>query len=65
VETIGGTLRGAKPQDLEALLNEAALGGWEPTIAMPQGANSNRYLVILRREAKERPRDRSWSWPQG
>ena len=65
VETIGGSLRGAKPQDLEALLNEAALGDWEPTIAMPQGSNSNKYLVILRREVSERSRDRSRSWPQG
>lgn len=64
VETIGGALRGAKPQELEALLNEAALEGWEPAIAMSQGANNNRYLVILRREAQDRPRDRSWSWPQ-
>ncbi len=63
VETLGGGLRGARPEDLEALLNEAAEEGWEFVNALQRVASGSQLLIILRRKVEDRPRDRSRTWP--
>jgi hypothetical protein len=62
VDEMGGVLRGARPEELEAYLNEAAADGWEPHLVESQSSN-NRLLVILRRPRGVRTRDRSHTWP--
>jgi hypothetical protein len=59
---LGSAWQVARLGDLETLLNEAAEEGWEPTIVTTRG-NLNRLLVILRRRAERRSRDRSKTWP--
>ena len=63
VEELGGALRGAKADDLEAMLNELASEGWEPVTVTARGSSSNQLLVVLRRRAGRRTRDRSSTWP--
>ena len=46
VEVIGGGLRGVKPEQLEALLNELADEGWRLHSFSLQ-PNSNRLWVVL------------------
>jgi hypothetical protein len=46
VEVIGGGLRGANPEQLEALLNELAGEGWQLHSFSLQ-PNSNRLWVVL------------------
>lgn len=63
VEVIGGAMMSAKPEDLEALLNEAAEDGWVFWAIAPQN-NTARLWVILRRNIRE-SRDetrRSGNW---
>jgi hypothetical protein len=62
VEHVGGALRGVRTEEIEALLNEAALEGWEPILTETQ-SNSNRMWIILRRPRDTRSRDRSHTWP--
>jgi hypothetical protein len=62
VETLGGILRGPRPQEFEILLNQAAEEGWELVILSPQ-TNTNRMWVVLRRPASTRPRRRAQDWP--
>jgi len=54
---------GAKPEDLEAMLNKAAEDGWEFLATAPQ-KNSARIWVILHRELRESGKGsrRSESW---
>ena len=63
VEALGGALRGVRPQEIEALLNEAANDGWEPVNVFQRGASSNQILIVLRRKVTGRTRDRSGTWP--
>ncbi len=63
VETLGGSLRGTRPEELELLLNEAAAEGWEMMDAFCPSSNSNRLFVVLRRELGIRKRKRSRGWP--
>jgi hypothetical protein len=62
VETLGGVMRGPKPEDLESLLNQASEKGWVLS-KMGYKPNSSQLLVVLQRESPEgtrrRPR-RSW-----
>ena len=62
VEQFGSAFKPAKPAEVELLLNEAALEGWElsHTVSMSSG---NKLLVILRRPISERERKRSPGWP--
>jgi hypothetical protein len=62
VITLGGTLRATKPEELEALLNQAAQEGWtlRETSYKP---NTNQLWVILQRDGEGEsmpPRRRSW-----
>jgi len=63
VEVLGGSVVSAKPEELEAMLNEAAEEGWEFMSTAPQN-NSARLWVILHRalqgSRKEKPRRGSW-----
>jgi hypothetical protein len=63
VEEIGGALRGAKADDLEAMLNELTMEGWEPVTVTARGSSSNQLLVVLRRQVGRGSRDRSSTWP--
>ncbi len=46
VEVIGGGLRGANPDQLEALLNELGEEGWQ-LHSLAHQPNSNRLWVVL------------------
>ena len=62
VEILGGALRGAKPEELEALLNEVAEDNWLLS-RLSYKPNTNQMWVILQREGEGqslRPRRRSW-----
>jgi hypothetical protein len=63
VEMLGGSVISAKPEDLEAMLNEAAEDGWAYLATAPQ-YNSARIWVILHRELggtrSETRRRRRW-----
>lgn len=63
VEVLGGVLRGARPEDLEALLNEAAQEGWEPVSILRRSSNSSQLLIVLRRQVRGRSQERSRTWP--
>ena len=58
VETLGGAMRGPKPEDLEGLLNQASEEGWVLS-EMGYKPNSNQLWVVLQRESPEGPRRRS------
>ena len=63
VQVIGGSMVGAKPEELEVILNEAAEDDWEFLAASPQN-NSARLWVILHRDLRESRKEkrRSESW---
>jgi hypothetical protein len=62
VEILGGAMRGAKPKDLEALLNQVAEDDWA-LCRLSFKPNSNQLWVILQRElAAERSQTRRKSW---
>ncbi|MCK5053133.1 MAG: hypothetical protein KAR65_02575 [Anaerolineales bacterium] len=52
VEVLGGSMISAKPEDLEAMLNEAAEEGWMFLATAPQN-NSARLWIILQRTLRE------------
>lgn len=62
VEILGGSLRAAKPQELEDLLNEAAADRWS-LCELSYKPNTSQLWVVLQRkpegEAHRAPR-RSW-----
>ena len=60
VQTIGGMF-GAKDQQLESLLNEWGLEGWEAS-QVYTSFQSNRVTIIARRQLSLEQRRRS-SWP--
>jgi hypothetical protein len=63
VELLGTALRGARPADLEQLLNNGAEQGWEPVDLMSQ-SNSSKVWVVLRRRSGAAPRPRRRAgWP--
>ena len=51
VEVIGGGLRGARPEQLEALLNELAGDGWRLHSIAPQPNSSRMWVVLTMRES--------------
>jgi hypothetical protein len=62
VEILGGTLRAAKPDELETLLNQMAEDRWALS-ELSYKPNTNQMWVILQREkdeGRQRPRRRSW-----
>lgn len=63
VHPAGGALKRAKPEELTAMLNQAASDGWELVQIVPQ-ENSNTVLLVLRRPSTARIRRES-SWPGG
>jgi len=63
VETLGGTLKGARPEELADLLNQAAEENWEPVEIVPRSSNSNQLMIVLRRSIKSRSRERKRGWP--
>ena len=64
VIAVGGTLRGAKGEQIEARLNELGLEGWE-VIATELPHNSGKLVVIAKRplSAAERRQRRDWPSP--
>lgn len=62
VELLGSFWRGARPGEIQALLNEAAADGWEPVELAPI-QNSSRMMLILRRPAEGRRPKGSRGWP--
>jgi hypothetical protein len=62
IEILGGSMRGAKPEDLEALLNRRAEEGWQLNELLFK-TNTSQLWVVLQRESedeKQRPKRRSW-----
>ena len=68
VEVVGGGLRGARPEELESLLNDLAAQGWE-LHSLSHQPNSNKLWVVLRAASSERKKKRSsrrgWSLDWG
>jgi hypothetical protein len=62
VEQFGTAFTAAKPEEVEALLNEAAIEGWEPAQSVSM-SNGSKLMVILRRRLKARTRRRRSTWP--
>lgn len=62
VEVIGSALRGAKPEELEALLTKAAQEGWELAEMSYKPNTSQLWVVLQRREEGEKQHKRSRSW---
>jgi hypothetical protein len=60
VNSIGGILKGANPEQLTEVLNRAAADGWELTHMVPQ-ENSNGLWLVLRRPSTQRTR-REAAW---
>jgi len=61
VRPAGGALKGAKPEELAEMLNEAASEGWELAQIVPQ-ENIRTLLLILRRPSTPRTRRQAtWS----
>ena len=60
MHSIGGVLKGAKPEQLTEVLNRAAADGWELTHMVPQ-ENSNGLWLVLRRQTTARTR-RAAAW---
>jgi len=63
VEIVGNFWRGARAEDIQRLLMQAAEDGWEPVELTPM-QNSSRIMLVLRRatEAGSRRR-REKTWP--
>lgn len=62
VEILGGTMKGPKPHELEALLNQVAEEGWT-LCKLSYKPNTNQLWVILQRGAltgSTGPRKKSW-----
>jgi len=64
VEVLGSGLRGARPEELESLLNDLAARGWE-LHSLSHQPNSNKLWVVLRavpsQGGKKRGKRRGWS----
>jgi len=60
VHSIGGVLKGAKPEQLTEVLNQSAADGWELTHMVAQ-ENSNALWLVLRRPSTARTR-RKATW---
>lgn len=63
VETLGGTLKGVRPEELADLLNMAAEEDWEPVDMLLRSSNSNQLMIILRRSLQSRSRKQKRGWP--
>jgi hypothetical protein len=63
VETLGGTLKGVRPEELADLLNIAAEEDWEPVDLLLRSSNSNQLMIILRRSLQSRTHQRKRGWP--
>jgi hypothetical protein len=62
VEILGGALKGARPEELEALLNKVGEQDWT-LCKLSYKPNTNQLWVVLQRDEKgegARSRRRSW-----
>jgi hypothetical protein len=62
VEILGGALKGARPEELEALLNKVDEQDWT-LCKLSYKPNTNQLWVVLQRDEKDegaRSRRRSW-----
>jgi hypothetical protein len=62
VEQFGTVFTAAKPEEVEAFLNEVAMDGWELAQSASM-SNGSKLFVILRRKLKTRTRRRRSNWP--
>jgi hypothetical protein len=63
VEVVGSFWRGARPDEIQELLTQAAAEDWEPVELAPI-QNSSRMMIILRRPAaRDRRTARERTWP--
>lgn len=63
VEVVGSFWRGARPEEIEEFLTQAAEDEWEP-VELAAIQNSNRMMLILRRPAESNRRTaRESTWP--
>lgn len=62
VEQFGAAIKSAKPEEVEAFLNEAAMEGWELSHVASM-SNGSKLMVILRRKLVEQSRKRKSAWP--
>jgi len=62
VEQFGTVFTAAKPEEVEAFLNEVAMDGWELSQSASM-SNGSKLFVILRRKLKTRTRRRRSNWP--
>jgi hypothetical protein len=62
VEQFGSALKGAKTEDVERFLNEAASQGWELSHTAPM-ANGTKLFIVIRRKMEGRSRRRPTSFP--
>ncbi|TFH34693.1 MAG: hypothetical protein E4G99_08970 [Anaerolineales bacterium] len=62
VEILGGALRGAKPEELEALLNQVAEDGWSLGQLSFKPNTSQLWVILQRKEDGRSPRPHRRSW---
>jgi hypothetical protein len=62
VRQFGSAWRNAKPEEIEAHLNDAAGEGWELVEAASM-SGGNRLMIILRRKTGLRSRKQHTTWP--
>jgi len=62
VELFGSALKPAKPEEVEAFLNEVAQEGWELNHVASM-SNGSKLMLVLRQKVEGRARRRKPSWP--
>jgi hypothetical protein len=62
IEILGGAMRGANPDELEALLNREAEEGWRLSDLLFKTNTSQLWVVLQRGSGDEKPRTRRRSW---
>ncbi len=62
VEILGGSVRAAKPRELEALLNQAAEDRWQLCDLSYKPNSSQMWVILQRRTEGKKTRTRRDSW---
>jgi hypothetical protein len=62
IEILGGAMRGAKPEELEALLNRQAREGWTLSELVFKTNTSQLWVVLQRASEDEKQRSKRRSW---
>jgi hypothetical protein len=62
VAQFGTAIKSAKPEEVEAFLNEAAIEGWQLG-QVASMSNGSKLMVILQRKLGERSRKKRSAWP--